>query len=80
MSATIIWAFDPKGKVLPIDAPSTFIDMFKGAELWEKVLNQDDIPILRGMVAAMRSGDDKKALQFIIQKLYEGNIKLWAEY
>lgn len=80
MSATILWAYDPKGKVLPVTMPSSFIDMFKGAELWMKVLNQDHIPILNGMVAALRESDDKKALQFIIQKLYEGNIKLWAEY
>lgn len=80
MSATIFWAYEPEGKVLPVNLPSSFIEMFKEVNMWEAILTQDNIPILSGMMAAMRDEEDKKVVQFLIDKILEGNIKLWAGY
>lgn len=56
MSATISWRALKPGKSLPVDAPSSFIQVFTeafGEAPW--TLNEEDIKTLKGIRAADRN-------------------------
>ena len=81
MSANLYWSPIRKGKDLPVNAPSSFMDAL-GRALGSSgpwTILSSDAPILRGLAAGLQH--EREAIEAILDALDQHEqIKVWAEY
>lgn len=82
MSATIYYQ-PVKGKALSIGAPSSFTSALDRAfgRSPDRILNEYDVPTLRGIAAGFDSEDQRAAIDELIEAIQKhAAVRLWAEY
>ena len=81
MSANLYWSPVRKGKDIPVNAPSSFIEAMEAAmgsgQPW--TIMESDMPVLRGLSAGLKH--ERDAINAILEAVEKhGQIKVWAEW
>ena len=82
MSATIFWEpVNVNAKSLHVLAPSSFMACLERADMpLPNTFDSDSIPILRGLAAAMKEGENNPFTQLIKAIEKNGQVNVWYEH